>query len=108
MSLKRRSILTIQAMLTVVFLSAAVFIFFGIPMDNEPLAVQSLPLGEAPQALRLTVYDTGIAAVTVRQLRATDLTFDALTAESISLSRDGEPVPIYIHGTGNDATLYFY
>lgn len=108
MSLKRRSILTIQAMLTVVFLSAAVFIFFGIPIDNEPLAVQSLPLGEAPQALRLTVYDTGIAAVTVRQLRATDLTFDALTAESISLSRDGEPVPIYIHGTGNDATLYFY
>lgn len=95
-------------MLTVIFLSAAVFTFFGNPSDSEPLAVQSLPLGEAPQALRLTVYETGIAAITMRQLRGTDLPFDELTPEHISLSRDGEQVPIYVQGEGNDATLYFY
>lgn len=108
MSLKRRSVLTIQALFTIVFLSAAVFTFFGNPASSEPLAVQSLPLGEAPQALRLTVYETGIAAITARQLRSTDLPFDNLTPENISLSRDGQPVPLYIQGEGNDATLYFY
>lgn len=108
MSLTRRSILTVQAMLTVVFIGAAAFTFFGSPFGETPLSVQSLSLGEAPQALRLTVHQTGIAAVTMRELRGTDLPFDELTADNINLSRDGEPVPIFIDGDGNDATLYFY
>ena len=108
MSLKRRSVLTLQAVLTILFLSAAAITFFGSPLSGESLTVQSLPLGEAPQALRLTVHQTGIAAITMRQLRGSDLPFDELNPETVSLSRDGEPVPIYIEGDGNDATLYFY
>lgn len=108
MSLTRRSILAVQAMLTVVFIGAAAFTFFGSPFGEASLSVQSLSLGEAPQALRLAVHQTGIAAVTMRELRGTDLPFDELSAENISLSRDGEPIPIYVHGDGNDATLYFY
>ncbi len=108
MSLKRRSVLTIQALLTIVFFSAAVFTFFGNPGGSEPLAVQSLTLGEAPQAVRLTVNDTGIAAVTMRQLRGADLNLETMNAETISLSRDGQAVPFYVQGEGNEATLYFY
>ena len=108
MSLKRRSILTLQAMLTFVFLGAAAFTFFGNPFSQESLTVPSLPLGEAPQALRLTVNRTGIAAVTLRELRATDFPFSELTPENVNLTRDGEPVPIFVEGEGDEATLYFY
>jgi len=84
------------------------FTFFGNPLAGAPLTVQSLPLGEAPQALRLTVRESGIAAITMQQLRGTDLPFDELTAENVNLSRDGEAVPVYVDGEGDDATLYFY
>lgn len=108
MSLRRRSILTAQAVLTALFLGAAAFTFFGNPLSREPLTVQSLSLGEAPQALRFTVHQTGIAAITMRELRGADLPFDELTPDNVSLTRDGEPVPIYVVGEDGDGTLYFY
>ena len=58
MSLRRRTILTIEALLTFAFLGLAAYTFFGNPLRPEPSPVQTLPLGQAPQALRLTVYDT--------------------------------------------------
>ena len=108
MSLRRRTILTILALMTFVFLGLALYTFFGNPLRREPLAAQTLPLGDAPQALRLTVYDSGIAAVTLRELRGTDLPFDQLSADSLQLTRDGELVPFYVAGEGSDATLYFF
>lgn len=109
MSLRRRSILTAQAILTALFLGAAVFTFFGNPLSTDSLrVVETLPLGEAPQALRLTVHDTGIAAITMRDLRGAELPFDELSPENVNLTRDGDPVSIYVDGEGNDATLYFY
>lgn len=108
MSLKRRTLLTVLALMTFIFLGLALYTFFGNPLRREPLAVQTLPLGDAPQALRLTVYDSGIAAVTLRELRDTDLPFDQLSADSLELTRDGESVPFYVAGEGNDATLYFF
>jgi hypothetical protein len=108
MSLRRRSLLTVQALLTFVFLGAAAYTFFGSPFQSDLLSVQPLPLDEAPQALRLTVNETGIAAITTRDLRNTNLPFPELSSETLHLSRDGDTVPFYVHGDGDDATLYFF
>lgn len=107
MSLRRRSILTAQALLTALFLAAAALTFFGNPLSGESLTV-TLPVGEAPQALRLTVEQTGIAAITMDELRGAELPFDELSPENVNLTRDGEPVPIFVEGEDEDATLYFY
>lgn len=108
MSIRRRGILTLQALLTFAFLGLAIVTFFGNPFRNDALSGQTLPVGEAPQALRLTVRDTGIAAVTARELRNSKLPFTELSADTIELSRGGETVPIYVRGEGSDAVLYFY
>ncbi len=108
MSLRRRTILTIEALLTFAFLGLAAYTFFGNPLRPEPSPVQTLPLGQAPQALRLTVYDTGIAAITARHVQNTNFPFSEFNAENLQLTRDGQMVPFYIAGEGNDATLYFF
>lgn len=109
MSRRRQSVLVALFILTVLFLSAAAYTFYGNPFErNDPLSIKTLPLDEAPQALRLTIYDTGIAAVTASQLREANLPFQEFNAENLKLSRDDEEIPFYLMGEGNDATLYFY
>lgn len=109
MSRRRQVVLVTLFFLTVIFLGAAAYTFYGNPFEeNGPISIKTLPLDEAPQALRLTVYDTGIAAVTASQLREANLPFQAFDTEHLKLSRDGVDVPYYLMGEGDTATLYFY
>ncbi|MFZ0547705.1 MAG: C25 family cysteine peptidase [Candidatus Promineifilaceae bacterium] len=108
---KQRNFLLIGlAALAVIFLAAAAYFFFVLtPGRSESLEVSPLPLGEAPQAIRLTVLKTGIAAITEKQLSQTTLPIETISAETLQLTRDGEPVPYYISQDENgEAALYFY
>ncbi|MEI2608186.1 MAG: C25 family cysteine peptidase [Candidatus Promineifilaceae bacterium] len=66
--------------------------------------VNPLPEGQIPQALRLTIYESGITAVTAEQLAEANLGHIPFEPENLALSRDGKPVPFIIQ----DEILYFY
>lgn len=108
MSRQRLTILTLLFLLTALFLGGAAYTFFGSPFEEEPLSDRPLPVGEAPHALRLTVEDTGIAAVTAGEVRASKLPFQEFSANGLNLTRNGEPIPFYVEGEDEDATLYFF
>lgn len=108
MSRQRITILAGLAGLTALFLVAAAYAFYGSPFPDNSGSPKIFQLGESPQALRLTVYETGIVAISATELRATDLPFQNFSADSLRLTRDGEDVPFYLAGSGDDARLYFY
>lgn len=74
--------------------------------DGNFIATSAAPT-RAP-AVHLTVTESGIAAVNVRQLRAANLDFNDFAADGLSLTHDGRPVPFYVVGEGDNATLYFF
>ncbi|MCA9934057.1 MAG: hypothetical protein H6662_09180 [Ardenticatenaceae bacterium] len=113
MRLNRMLILSVLASLTIIFLvGAAAFAFVGeLDIFHESVAglkVRPFPKGDIPNGLRLTVYESGIAAVTSRDLQAANMRFDTLSADELSLTREGRSVPFYVQGSGTDATLYFF
>ena len=108
MSRQRLTILTLLFLLTVIFLGGAAYTFFGSPFEEDPLSDRPLPIGEAPQALRLSTEETGIAAVTAGEVRASKLPFQEFSASGLRLTQDGESIPFYVQGEGEDATLYFF
>ncbi len=109
MSRRRSFILISLALLTCLFLGAAAVTFYGNPFDAAAeQVIQTLPVGEAPQAVRLTILEDGLAAVRARDLRRTNLPFEDFSVDDLSLTRDGKDVPIYFAGSDDDATLYFY
>lgn len=108
MSRQRLTILTLLFLLTVLFLGGAAFSFFGSPFEEEPLSDRPLPVGDAPRALRLTIGETGFAAVTAREVRASNMPFEEFSANGLNLTRNGEPIPFYVEGEEEDATLYFF
>ncbi|MDX1662193.1 MAG: C25 family cysteine peptidase [Candidatus Promineifilaceae bacterium] len=108
MSRSRRTVLAAQALLTIFFIAAALLAFLGYPFEEEVLTERALPVGSAPVALRLTVADTGIVALPASRVRSLNLQFDSFSAGALALTRDGESVPFYVAGTGDDAVLYFY
>jgi hypothetical protein len=97
------------AVLTLVFLAAAGYVWWdGRPARPEQITIEPLRPGQAPQALRLTVYQTGLAAVTAQQANQANLPLESFSAAGLSLSRDDQPVPFYVSGEGREAILYFY
>ena len=80
MSRQRITILAGLAGLTALFLAAAAYAFYGSPFPNNSGSPKIFQLGESPQALRLTVYETGIVAISATELRATDLPFQNFSA----------------------------
>lgn len=108
---RQRTLLLVGlAALAVVFLGAAVYIFFVLnPGRSKSADVVPLPLGEAPQALRLTVLESGIVSLTGKQLGETGLPVEAISADTLQLTRDGEPVPFYVSNEENgEAAIYFF
>lgn len=108
MSRQRQAILTLLFLLTVLFLSIAAYTFFGVPVEEEPLSDRPLQVGEAPQALRLTVEKTGIAAITAGEVRASKMPIQSFSADGLRLTRNGESIPFYVQGDDEEATLYFF
>ena len=106
-------ILSMLASLTIIFLvGAAAFAFVGdinlFKEDNIGLKVRPFPKGDIPGGLRLTVYESGIAAITSRDLQTANMRFNTLSADELSLTHEGQPVPFYVTGSGSQATLYFF
>ena len=109
MSKQRSLILIGLAILTIVFLSAAAYAFFGGRLGNrDEHTIEPLPLGEVPEALRISVTEPGIVAISAEQLDESHLPIDVMSPDSLFISRDGEPVPFFVAGEGREATLYFY
>jgi hypothetical protein len=96
------------ALLTVLSLTAALVVFLSGRMNADELPTTSLPIGEAPTALRLTVSETGVTAVTLKQVRDAGLPVDALSASTLALSRNGALVPFHVVGDGPEAALVFF
>jgi hypothetical protein len=106
---QRRLGLALLALLTLVFLSAAVYLWWdGQTSRQQPITIEPLQPGQAPQALRLTVYQTGLAVVSAQQVNEANLPLESFSADGLSLSRDGQAVPFYVRGEGREAILYFY
>ncbi|MCA9969077.1 MAG: hypothetical protein KC425_02625 [Anaerolineales bacterium] len=113
MTPNRSTILTSLAGLTVIFLLGAVaYAQWGENppslMEPQPLKVQAYSKEPLPAALRLTILETGIVAVTASQLRATNLRYAALSAANMRLTHDGEPVPFHVAEHDGDTAIYFY
>lgn len=105
---RQRFLLTILALLTIIFLGAAAYTFYGNPFPTTVATVKTLPIDSVPQAARLTVYESGMVGVSARELRDLNLPFQNFTTDSLQLTRDGEEIPFLLTGEGNDAMLYFY
>jgi hypothetical protein len=97
--------LSLVALALVIVLSSAYLIWRD---RTAGAALQPLANGQVPQALRLTVYESGIAAVSAGQLRQAGLLAADFAPSSLRLSRDGRPVPFHIDPNNGEATLYFY
>ncbi len=109
MTSQRKIILVALAALTVIFFAAAAYTFFGSGLGNRgEHSIEPLPLGEVPAALRISVTEPGMVAISAVQLDESYLPVDILSTGSISLSKNGEQVPFYVSGEGRDAKLLFY
>ncbi len=113
MRLNRMLILSSLASLTVIFLAgAAAFAFVGeiqlFNADTAALKTRPFPKDDTPGVMRLTIRESGITAVSAQQIRAANIPFLTLSADEISLTRDGMAVPFYVHTYNSQPALYFY
>jgi hypothetical protein len=109
MSKQRKLVLVGLAVLTLVFVSAAAFAFFGGSLSNrEEHIIEPLPLGEVPEALRISVTEPGFVAISGKQLDEIFLPIETISPDTLNITRDGKSVPFYVDGEGKNATLYFY
>jgi hypothetical protein len=118
MQIRRTYILGTLAGLTLIFLSTAVYSLWNWQqvvvelnesvITNSSLEATGVLTTATPDALRLTIAETGIAVVSARQLRSAKFSFSKLSAETIRLSRAGKSVPFFVAGEGDNALIYFY
>lgn len=108
MSIQRLAILLTLGFLTVVFVAVAVLTFQGPDLEETPLTARSFTANPAPQALRLTIDQSGLIAVSYNDVRSSNLPVADLSAASVRLEHEGNPVPFYVEGEGEGATLYFF
>ncbi len=103
-----RFILASLAVLTALSLAAALAVFSGGRDGGGEEGTGTLSLGAGPQAVRLTVTATGIAALAESEVRQAGLPVDRFAADGLSLSRDGQPVPFFAREEMGENVLYFY
>ena len=118
MRVSRSAILIILGGLTVFFLGSSYALWFNdslIPFGAEvgnaptPLAAATAGAeGDLPNAVRLTVKDTGIVAIKANQLSDAGLPFEELSTTVFSLTRHNKEVPFLVLGNADSSTLYFY
>ncbi len=112
MLMKRTLILS--GLATIGFLLAALGtlysdrIFQAEPTADE-IQVEPVEVDESPIVLRVTVAESGITAISERNIERFGLPFSEFSAESLALYRDGDPVPFYVDSSDEDnETLYFF
>ena len=105
---QRTGVLIVLGMMTLAFLGSAAYVLLGNPFEPSAISLPPLTVGEAPRAVRLTVGETGLTAISAADLHRTNLPFTAFSADGLSLTRDGQPVPFDLDGEGDEARLYFY
>ncbi|MCO5195298.1 MAG: C25 family cysteine peptidase [Anaerolineae bacterium] len=107
--MRRTIVITALSLLTVGFLAAAFYTLRGEPdVNSDATMLEPLPGGSESAALRLTVLNNGIASVSAEQIRQALLPVTDLSAETLSLTRNGEPVPFHVVGDLEEGALYFY
>lgn len=103
-----RKMLALFGGLTLLFLTAAALTFWldSLPVVLQERALHRRPsaLRDIPQAINLTVTETGIAAVTTDDLRPFNWQLAAFSYDTINLTRQGEPVPYFID---DGQTIFF-
>ncbi|MCA9949733.1 MAG: hypothetical protein KDE48_08815 [Anaerolineales bacterium] len=115
----RGFVLVLLAALTLFFLWAAYIIWnngFPEPMRARISNVITTPTNAAASptapvqthSIRLTVYETGIAAVSANEIRQANLEFDDLSNQTLNLTYMGDSVPFFVVGEGENAHLLFY
>lgn len=118
MRISRSAILFILGVLTIFFLGSSYALWFNnnlIPFTATsgelptPLAAATAGVEDnPPNAVRLTIMETGIVAIKAEQLADAGLSFDELSSTSFSLSRNSQEVPFLVHGDTDSPTLFFY
>lgn len=114
MRIRRAYILIALAVLTVFFLGSAAYTLWNWGNENAFASENSLkatrPMEETavPEALRLTVRESGITAVSAQVLRNANFQFEEFSPANLNLTRNGQPVPFYVDDRGEEAHLYFY
>ncbi len=108
MTHQRVGVLLLLGALTLTFLGSAAFVLLGNPFEPDAINLPPLTVGEAADALRLRVTQTGIAVISPADLQRARLPYSDFSSQGLSLTRDGQPVPFHVAGEGDDARLYFY
>lgn len=109
----RLLILSILASLTFLFLVSAAAISFAGELqfwgrEARMLKTRMCSKADTAPVLRLIVQHSGITAVSSRDLHKANMRINPLSAEELSLTRNGQPVPFHVHSHGYQAALYFY
>lgn len=112
MRVHRSILLSSLAGLTLLFLLGAVAYanwerLMPPPDENGDLGVSLAAKQTPPAALRLTVQESGIAAVTAAQLDAAHFPVDTISAATVNLTRNGRSIPFHVAGEGPETALYF-
>lgn len=108
MNTPRPALLISLGLLTILSLIAGAYFFLKGRAPDQTIPSKPLPVGASLAAIRLTVVETGITAVSLDQIRDAGLPFETFSPQALSLTREGQPVPFLVQGEGRDAALYFY
>ncbi|MDT8305328.1 MAG: C25 family cysteine peptidase [Anaerolineae bacterium] len=108
MTHQRVGVLAVLAIMTFTFLGSAAYVLLGNPFEPDAISLPPLTIDEASDALRLSVDRTGIFTVTPADLQRARLPYTQFSANDLSLTRDGEPVPFFVDDAGDEPRLYFY
>ena len=105
------AILSALAGLTILFLGAAAFSFWGnlsleLPSESRILKNSPSQIRDISPYIDIIIEESGITAVTATDLRKFNLIYDTFSANSLQLTHVGQPVPFWVNSKRN--TLYFY
>jgi hypothetical protein len=118
MRFQRFFILLALAGLTSLFLGAAYTVWlYDVPNLIETFRRAEIaptiyptagPVTANPRALRLTIPQTGLVAVSAVQLEAAGFQPDAISAEKLRLTHNGRSVPFHVAESEGEPALFFY
>ena len=83
--------------------------FDNVPTSAEISVPDPLPVLEETSAIRISTPERGIVAVEERDVERLQLAFASFSADSLRLTKDGEPIAFYIDSADPmNEILYFY